>query len=244
MIDLNSKSALPERINYLLDSSLVLLNSFENKRTYLGGSRIGVECERALQYEVSQTPKDTDKKFNGRILKVFKRGHLLEEQTAEWIRQAGFGLLTANQNGKQFEFKIMDGKVAGHCDGIFISGPVSFGPYPKLWECKCLQEKTWKSLKKDKLKKSSPVYFAQVQFYMKHLNLVKNPALFCAVNANTMEIFWESIEYDENYVKGLDAKAIRVLNACETNEILPRFYPSKDFFKCKFCDWRKRCWAE
>jgi len=37
-------------------------------------------------------------------------------------------------------------------------------------------------------------------------------------------------------------KAVRVIQATEAGELLPRIAQSADFFECKFCDWSDRCW--
>ncbi len=78
---------------------------------------------------------------------------------AGWLRNAGFGLIVNKKDGGQFGFKDHGGRVAGHNDGVFVSGPVEFGPWPRLWECKGIMEKYFKALIKDKLKSTYPVYY-------------------------------------------------------------------------------------
>ena len=129
----------------------------------------------------------------------------------------------------------------GHCDGIIVSGPDAFGPWPRLWECKGLEQKYFLALKRHKLRKEQPTYFGQCQYYMMHLGLTENPALFCAVNMNRMEIYWEEVPFDPNYADGLEHKAARIIQACEAQELLPRISQDPDFFKCKMCNWQKQC---
>lgn len=243
MIDFNSKSMLGDRLNYYIDTALEIEQSLQPERKYLGGSRLGVECERALQYEYWKTPVDTGRHFPGRVLRIFARGHWVESAMVEWLRTAGFGLVAEKKDGGQFGFRDHGGKLAGHNDGVFVSGPSEFGPWPRLWECKGIKEKCFKSLEKNKLKKEYPVYYGQVQIYMKEFGLTVNPALFSAINMNDMSIYWESVPFDPDFTKSLDAKAVRILQACEAGELLPRQWQDPDFFKCRFCNWHNTCWA-
>jgi len=244
MIDFNSKSQLSDRINHYLDQSLETENQKQSKRNYLGGSRLGVECERALQYEYFHAPKDEGKDFPGRVLRIFARGFWIEDYLIKVIRQAGYDLQTHNNAGYQFGFKALDGKIQGHCDGVFVGGLETM-VYPALWECKGIQEKDWKLLVKEKLKKKYPVYFAQVQIYQKHFGLTENPAIFTACNMNKMELYHEKIDHDPAYTELLEAKGRRIIQACEAGELLPRMSQDPNFYICKhFCSYGKRCFKE
>lgn len=210
----------------------------------MGGSRLGVECERALQYEYFNVKKDEGKDFSGRILRIFARGHWVEEYLINVIRQAGYELKTINNAGYQFGFKYLDGKIQGHCDGVFTAGPETMA-YPALWECKGIQEKDWKLLVKEKLKKKYPVYYSQIQIYQKHFGLTDNPAIFSACNMNTMEVYWEAIPHDPNFAILLEAKGMRIIAACEAGELLPRMSQDPNFYICKhFCSYGRRCFGD
>lgn len=241
MFDFNSKTHITDRINWLIDNALEVEESFSTKRNYLGGSRLGVHCERALQYEFTHHPVDVGKQFPGRILRIFSRGHWVESLVIECLKKAGFGIITETRDGGQFGFVSHDGYVKGHCDGIMISGPQDMGGWPRLWECKGLGAKYWRGVKKHGLKKDKPVYYGQCQTYMKHFKLTKNPALFCAVNMDTMELYWELVPFDLAFSDLLDAKAWRIINACKAGELLPRDSQDAEFYKCKMCNWQIVC---
>lgn len=243
MIDLSSKRKISPALNALIDQALEVERDQEPKRDYLGGSRLGVECERALQFEYFNAPKDEGKDFNGRILRVFERGHWVESAVIRWLRLAGVTILTEDGNGKQFEFSLFDGLMKGHCDGIITDGPKIFGPFPRLWENKGLQEKDWKALVKRGLQYEKEVYYAQCQVYMDRFKLTENPALFSAVNMNTMEIYWESVPFCQRVMDGLGHKAVRVLRACLAGELLPRLSQDPNFYLCKWCSWAQRCFS-
>ena len=240
MIDLNSSSQLSDRINGFVDKALVEKNKNEKPRNYLGGSRLGVECERSLQYEYFNTTKGFDKNFTGKTLRIFQRGFWIEDAISEWIQNAGFDLKTESKDGKQFGFELLDGKVKGHCDGVLIAGPDDY-KYPALWENKGTGAKAFNLVRKEGLKKAKPEYYAQIQMYQKHFQLTENPAFFSIVNMDSMEIHWELIEHDSAFADMLDAKAVRIIQACDAEELLPKQFNDSSYYICKWCSWQARC---
>lgn len=243
MIDLSSKKALSPRLNALIDAALVTENAKEPPRTYLGGSRIGVECERQLQFEFFNAPKDEGKDFDGRILRVFERGHWAEDAVIRWLGLAGVDMHTHNLDGSQPGFSDHNGLFAGHRDGQLLEGPAVFGPFPRLWENKCIKADKWRAMETHGLLHENPVYWAQCQIYMEKFDLTENPALFSAVNADTMEIYWEAVPFNPGAAQQLNAKAGRILQSCLAGELLPRVSQDPSFFKCKWCSYTKRCFS-
>lgn len=243
MIDLTSKKTFSDKLNPIIDRHLVIERSKEPSRDYLGASIIGHECERSLQFDFFHTPKDKGKDFEGKILRVFRRGHMFESAMVEWIRGAGVKLENHIGPGLQFGFSDFGGLFRGHCDGIMTGGPVEFGPFPRLWENKGLQAKYWRAIAKHGLLHEIPTYYSQCQIYMQAFGLTQNPALFSAVNADTMEIYWEQIVFNQSACNKLYEKARRVLLACRHGELLPKLSNNKDFYVCKMCSWVERCFS-
>jgi len=104
MLDYNKRPSIGERINDLIDAVLINERDTEVPRTYLGASRLGVACERALQFEFAQAPKDDGGDFSGQVLRIFAIGHMLEDLAIRWLRGAGFDLLTQKSDVGQFGF--------------------------------------------------------------------------------------------------------------------------------------------
>ena len=123
MLDFNHKPKLSEQISILIDKSLTQENEKQEPRNYLGASRLGVSCSRALQFEYTNTPKDEDQNFTGKTLRIFQAGHIFEELAIKWLRQAGFDLITEKKDGSQFGFSALNGKIKGHVDGVIIDAP-------------------------------------------------------------------------------------------------------------------------
>ena len=70
MLDFNPRPSMAERINALVDAALIAEREATPPRTYLGASRLGHACERALQFEFTDTPVDTGSTFSGRTLRI------------------------------------------------------------------------------------------------------------------------------------------------------------------------------
>ena len=242
MLDFNSTSTFPERFEALIDAGLQAREQQQARRLYLGASRLGVSCERQLQYEYAQAPVDLGREFSGRILRIFERGHRTEDAMVGWLRAAGFILKTEGKDGQQFGFSVADGKLQGHCDGVFVGGPEGFA-YPALWECKALGSKSWNDLAKKGLAASKPVYAAQVAIYQTYLGLHEHPAIFTAVNADSMEIYTELVPFDAALAQKMSDRAVRVIQATEAGELLPRGFAQADHFECRFCSYAERCWG-
>lgn len=241
MMDFNSTASVSGQVSALVDAGLQRARAQAAVRHYLGASRLGVACERALQYEFAQAPIDYGRDTQGRILRIFERGHVNEQCMVGWLRDAGFELRTHKPDGEQFGFSVANGCLQGHIDGVFIGGPEGFA-YPALWENKCLGAKSWRDLEKNQLAISKPVYAAQVALYQAYLELHEHPAIFTAVNADTMEIYVELVPFDAALAQRMSDRAVKVITATEAGEQLPRAFTDQTHFECRMCAWQDRCW--
>ncbi|MBI5920954.1 MAG: hypothetical protein HY847_04800 [Betaproteobacteria bacterium] len=243
MMDFNSSSSISGQLTALIDAGMQRARTKEEVRHYLGASRLGVSCERALQYEYAQAAVDYGRELQGRMLRIFQRGHVIEDCMAGWLRGAGFDLRTRNQQGEQFGFAVPDGRLQGHADGVIVGGPEGFN-YPCLWENKCLGGKSWRDLEKNRLAVSKPVYAAQVALYQAYLDLHEHPAIFTAVNADTMDIYTELVPFDGALAQRMSDRAARVIAATAAGEQLNRSFNEPTHFECRMCDWQNRCWSK
>jgi len=241
MIDFNPSAELGERIAALIDVAMKRGAANEPPRDYLGASRVGIACERALQFEFAKAPVDAGREFPGRILRIFERGHLIEASMTRWLRAAGFDLRTQLPDGSQFGFSDAGGLLKGHIDGVIVDGPRGYH-YPMLWENKCVGVKTFREFRKHKLAKSRPVYAGQIALYQAYLRLHEHPALFTAVNADSMEIYAEAVPFNAPLAQRLSDRAVRVIEATAAGELLPRAFHDPTHFECRLCAWQDRCW--
>ncbi|MBF0371610.1 MAG: hypothetical protein HQL52_19410 [Magnetococcales bacterium] len=251
MLDYNHSSSFPEAINHLIDAALETEERAQKPRNYLGASRLGVSCERALQFEYAHAPKDPGRDFSGKLLRIFGAGHLFEDMAIKWLRMAGFELFTTRgnrPNGGQFGFSAANGRIQGHVDGIIVNGPEEITmAYPALWECKSLNDKSWKDTVKRGVTLSKPVYAAQIAIYQAYMEpqvsgISANPALFTAINKNTAELHHELVPFDAPLAQKMSDRAVRILQATEAHELLPRISRESTHFECRMCSHQDRCW--
>jgi hypothetical protein len=251
LVDLNHRSGFVygadhpieeagSRINALIDDVLIAQNRQQPPRDYLGASRIGEPCARRLVYEVTQTPKDPGQDFDGFILRVFEAGHQFETLSIRWLRAAGFDLRTHRRDGEQFGFETAGGRIRGHIDGVIVAGPDVGISWPALWEHKALNAKSWSDLVKRALRASKPIYFAQAQLYMAYMDL--EVALFTAMNKDTQALYHEVVPFDAAEPQAQSDKAVAVVRAADAGDLLPRIADNSDFYLCRFCPYRGRCW--
>lgn len=231
-----------DRINDLINAALIAEREKQPRRDYLGASMLGSACTRRVQYEYAGAPKDPGEDFDGKTLRIFDAGHQFEALSIKWFRVAGFELRTAKADGKQFGFAVAKGRIKGHIDGVIVAGP-SFLTYPMLWEHKALNDKNWQDVVKRGLAVSKPLYAAQVALYQGYMpDLAQNPALFTALNKDTEELYHELVPFDCALAQSVSDKAVRILQATDAGELLPRIAANADYYECKFCPYAKRCW--
>lgn len=251
-LDFNHKSSFAEALNGILDAALVEENAIRPRREYLGGSRVGHACERALQFEFAGAPKDEGVDFSGRTLRIFAIGHALEDLAIRWLRAAGIDLYTRKGNdpdGQQFGFSVAGGRIRGHVDGIVAAAPEALKlGVPALWECKTMNAKNWRETVKNGVAVAKPVYAAQIALYQAYMDaaipgLASNPALFTAINKDTAELHHELVPFNAELAQRMSDRAVRVLRATDAGELLPRLARERDHFECRMCAWANRCWG-
>lgn len=244
-LDFNHRPKAPtfaDTLNERIDAALVTENEDRAPRSYLGGSRLGDPCARRLQYEFLCLPRDPDGRFSGQSLRIFAVGHSLEDLAVEWLRKAGLDLRTRDRAGDQFGFSVAGGRVQGHIDGVIVAAPIDMA-LPALWECKTANAKNWREIVKRGVVAAKPVYAAQIALYQAYMGLSDAPALFTAINKDTSELWHELVPFDGALAQACSDKAVRILQACDAGEWLPRIAAEPGHFECAFCAWKQRCWA-
>lgn len=210
--------------------------SDDEPRPHLGASEIGKPCKRALWYSFRWA---TAKKFDGRMLRLFNRGHREEPQFLEELRGIGAEVYEIDPETKQqHRFSGYKGHVGGSCDAIGRGLPEA----PKTWaiiEFKTHGEKSFTELVKKNVQEHKPEHYAQMQLYMGWSELSR--ALYLAVNKNTDELYSEWVHFDQAAFEQLEAKAKEIVDATEPPQGL-----SEDpaWYQCKFCDHHAICHGE
>jgi hypothetical protein len=215
----------------LVDNAILKEAQEKEGRSYMGGSILGTECDRQLWYSYKR-PWKVD---SARVQRIFDMGNIIEDYVVELLKKAGITVYDKDENGKQFGF--VDGKIAGHTDGVLMGLPES--ELPHLFECKSANDKNYKLFQKDGVEKTNNKYYVQCQVYMQKLNLSK--CLFVVLNKNTQELHFETIDYKKDVA---DVYLSRGKDIAEMENEPDRKYSSSKFFKCRFCNYNKECWEE
>lgn len=226
---------LPKNGTELLVDESITANYKNGREDYLGFSQIGEECERKIYYDL-HSKKEIPEPI---MIRLFGLGHLLESEIIRILREAGLTIYDIDpETGKQFQVRYFNDQFRGSPDGIIVGLPES--KVPHLLEIKTYNDKRFTELKKSGVKISDPKYSSQMQINMAAFELTRG--LLVAYNKNTSELHYERLDFDPFDAALLMAKGQRILSA-KSDEELDKAYPDQNFFKCKFCSHRKRCWG-
>lgn len=210
-------------------------NRPERPRAYLGGSAIGRPCERQLWYAFRWC-KAGGREFDGRMLRLFDRGHREEPRFIEELRGIGVEVWDVNPDtGAQFRFNAIGGHFSCGIDGVALGLPEAPKTY-HLLEFKTHGAKSFATLQRDGVAKAKPEHMAQMQVYMRLADLTR--AQYLAVNKDTDELYAERVYADDAQADRLLEKAERVITAAEP---LPRISEGAANWQCKQCPAHALC---
>jgi hypothetical protein len=228
---------LPEPIHEHTTATAVVKwyekNAEDGKRQHLGASIIGRPCDRSSWYSFHWA---TDKKFQGRILRLFNTGHREEQRFLEELRGIGAEVYDLDQEtGKQINFRAVRGHFGGSCDGIARGLPEA----PKTWaivEFKTHNDSSFKELVKNGVSNAKYEHFIQMQIYMGLAELER--ALYMACNKNTDELHTEWIHFERDVFERYLAVAEKVI---DSEVPLQRVSQDPAWYQCKLCDHHAVC---
>lgn len=196
----------------------------EGPRTHLGISEIGKPCVRAIYYSF-RWMKFED--FNGRMLRLFKRGHREEERYVSILEGIGCKVERFDENGKQFRISSVMGHYGGSCDGKAITPWV---PNKFLLEFKTHNEKSFAKYLKDGVHKTKPQHIDQMNGYGYHMGL--EYAIYFPENKNDDDIKPSVIKLDHTRGAQLERRAEEIITAKEPPA---RISDNPSFFDCRYC---------
>jgi hypothetical protein len=203
-------------------------------RSHLGASVIGGECGRALWYGFRWFYKST---FNGRILRLFARGHLEEGRVISLLLASGIQIYQQDAEGKQFRISHFGGHFGGSGDGIAYGIPDLPEGTACLLEFKTHSDTSFKKLNLG-VQQYKPEHYTQMQLYMEGMDL--NYGLYLAVNKNDDEIYAEIIKKDIATAPLYKERAKRLIF---TSEAPPRVNENPSWYLCKWCEFNAVCQA-
>lgn len=200
----------------------------DGPRNHLGASEIGEKCLRRLWYSFRWMHHE---RFDGRMLRLFNRGHKEEDRFAEWLKGIGCNLQTHDANGKQL--RIRDGHhFGGSLDGRMVLPEPYDVAIDFLAEFKTHNDSSFKKLVKNGVKLSKPKHYSQMCTYGADEIYNFDYALYFAINKNDDDIYIECVELDKKLGKANVIKSKDIINS----KIAPgRISASAAYSECVYC---------
>ena len=226
-------SSIKDRIN----SACKQMYGTEPPRGHLGASVIGRECSRALWYSFRWC---SSMSIDGKLGRLFNRGHLEELRIVPWLREAGIIVREFQPDGKtQLRMSGVGGHYGGSLDGLAWL-PAEFEYEESLiLEMKTSNDAQFKKLVKEGVKLSKPEHFAQMSVYGEKYGA--EYGLYVAVNKNNDDIHVEVVLLSHALARELEVKASEIITAQEPPRRLTEI--STDF-RCRYCDSKGICHAD
>lgn len=205
----------------------------EDFRSHLGASLIGRTCAREIWYGFRWATKPS---FQGRMVRLFNRGHLEEARFIALLLSIGCTIYQQDENGKQFRISAEEGHFGGSGDGVVIGLPDLAPGTPALAEFKTHSDKSFKELSAKGVKTAKFEHYIQMQVYMRKMGLAV--ALYLAVNKNTDELYGEMVALDTIIADQFLDRAAKIIWMKSPPEMINK---SVGWFDCKFCDQKPVC---
>ena len=209
---------------------------FDGHRNHLGASIIGHDCHRYLWSVFRWLKQDVSGK-DGRMQRLFNRGHREEERFIEWLRGIGFQIWDRNENGDQFRVAAVGGHFGGSLDGV-NRAPDKYSIFePMLCEFKTSGTGAgFNDLSKLGVKVAKPQHYDQMCTYGKHYGF--RYALYLCINKNDDALYVEIVPLDWRVGEASERKATQIVVA---EYPPPKISDNLSFHKCKFCTFAGIC---
>jgi len=205
----------------------------DGHRSHMGASLIGGECARAIWYNFRWATKGS---FDGRILRLFNRGHLEEARFIALLLTIGCEIFQQDENGKQFRISHAEGHFGGSGDGIVLGLPDLPASTYALTEFKTHGDKSFTELVDKGVRDAKFEHFVQMQVYMRKMGLAA--ALYLSVNKNNDELYGEILELNTELA---DQFLDRGEKLVWMDQPPKKLNESAGFYKCRFCNHRPVC---
>jgi hypothetical protein len=211
----------------------------------MGASQLGHDCGRAVWYSFRWATKAA---FQGRMLRLFNRGHIEEARFIAMLLMIGMPVYQQDAEGKQFRIGFGDGHGGGSGDGVTY-----YNNNPVLIEAKTHNERSfielagkleeWRAylaheghFKGKGVRDAKPEHFVQAQIYMRKMGLAS--CLYMAVNKNTDDLYIEVITLNPEHADQYIERGEKLIQATTPPTKLST---SPGFWKCTWCEHKPVC---
>ena len=206
----------------------------DDPRKHLGASIIGHDCSAYLWNTFRHLKQEA---FDGRMLRLFNRGHLEESRFVKWLQAVGFEVEEFDPaTGKQFKISGVNGHFGGSTDGRVKLPPIYQFTDWLITEFKTHGNKSFVNLKDEGVRKSKPMHFKQMSSYGRVYGY--RYGLYCAVNKDTDELHFEIAELDWSLADDLFRKADAIINSRTQPQKIAQVATYRD---CTYCHFKSIC---
>ena len=196
----------------------------EKPRSHMGASMLGHKCDRYLWLNFRWAVQE---KFQGRILRLFRRGHMEEVTIVQDLRAIGIDIGSTTEHQARVNFGC---HVSGSMDGVIFSGVPEAPNTKHILEAKTHALKSFDDLLKHGVEKSKPMHYIQMQVYMLGSGIGR--ALYYAICKNDDRIYTERVKF----VPEIAEKYINRAHSIVKSDRMPEpLSADSSWFECKFC---------
>lgn len=199
----------------------------EKPRPHMGCSLLGHPCDRWLWLSFRWAVRE---QFEGRILRLFRRGQMEEDTIIRDLRAIGIDIRSSQQRVN------FGSHVSGSLDGIIQSGVPEAPKKRHVAEFKTHSKKSFDEMVKLGVEKSKPMHFVQMQVYMHGTNVDR--ALYLAVCKDDDRIYTERVKYDQAVAERYIERGKRIALADRIPEPLSA---DPTWYQCRFCPAHSFC---
>lgn len=222
---------LPEPTNSI--SSLI--NQYheshqESSRYHLGCSLLGHPCDRYLWLSFRWAVIE---KFNGRILRLFRRGQMEETTIVQDLRAIGMDIRATGGSQSRVDF---GSHVSGSMDGIIYIGVPEAPNKKHILECKTHSLKSFAKLTKEGVEKSNFTHYVQMQVYMLGSNIDR--AIYYAICKDNDEIYTERVRLDKALAQKYVDRGHRITLS---DRMPPPLSTDPTWYQCSYCPAKDFC---
>ena len=202
----------------------------------LRASRIGSLCNRALFYSVNGAEEITSEKSQ----RIFEVGRSLEPLIVSWLRSDGWNVrrnLFLNSNeGMSLSISLNGGSIEAHPDCVISREDNEL----ILADIKTMNDRSFRSLKREGTANSHPQYADQLTIYAQALRIAGyeiNTLAIVALNKNNCEEYIDFFQFEPERYEALKERAERIFACNEAPEQGDRFQN----WCCDYCGYAHLC---
>jgi hypothetical protein len=199
----------------------------------VGASGIGDPCLRSIWYGWRGYGKED---FGGRMLRLFKTGHLQEDRIVVDLIEADYQVWPVDPStNQQWTYNDFSGHFVVKLDGV-IKGLEGAEKTPHVLEIKTHNKKSFDELPKFGVQKAKPSHYDQMHCGMMYSGIHR--ALYVALCKDDERYYVERVVYDEAYGEELAKK----INTIITATMPPAKIADKaEAYACKWCKFKPVC---